>query len=338
MNPLRFGHGPVCSDSARVKIGSRGGRRQWLIRSPEALHGRGKRVAFRFHTGERLGCGLQRIAGEQVVRAMAEIDDDRMPREKTVHQVRKRCKRLRGLLRLVRPGLGKRYAAENAAVRDMARLLSGTRDLDVMLVTFEGLLASDDAPAAGPSDAAAFHEFVEARRRERAAASANADEQLAEFRGRMSDLAERIEKWRVAGGRKVVGGGFAKIYGKARDAMAAAYDDPSPERFHEWRKQAKYHWYHLQLTRRLWSPVMKSLDDEASRLSDLLGADHDLAVLLDHLPEGGLSSEGAAAIAACANARRAGLQRQARTLGQQLFLPEPSAWQSAVKRLWKVAP
>ena len=49
----------------------------------------------------------------------------------TVHDVRKRCKKVRGLLRLVRPGLGPDYRRANADVRDAARELSSLRDAHV---------------------------------------------------------------------------------------------------------------------------------------------------------------------------------------------------------------
>lgn len=47
--------------------------------------------------------GMRRIAAEQIERAIAEIDDTGLDRHETVHQVRKRCKKVRGLVRLVRP-------------------------------------------------------------------------------------------------------------------------------------------------------------------------------------------------------------------------------------------
>jgi len=61
--------------------------------------------------------------------------------------------------------------------------------------------------------------------------------------------------------------------------MGTAYDDPVAANFHEWRKQAKYHHYHMRLLRELWRPVMHSLENETDDLSDVLGDDHNLDVL-----------------------------------------------------------
>ncbi len=63
--------------------------------------------------------------------------------EQTVHETRKALKRLRALLALLRPELGrKRYARENAALRDCARRLAGARDAEVMVGTLDAARAA----------------------------------------------------------------------------------------------------------------------------------------------------------------------------------------------------
>ena len=47
--------------------------------------------------------GVRRIAAEQIRKGMGEIDDCTIDRHEVVHLLRKRCKKVRGLLRLVRP-------------------------------------------------------------------------------------------------------------------------------------------------------------------------------------------------------------------------------------------
>ncbi len=63
-----------------------------------------------------------------------------MPRP--VHAFRKRCKKIRALLRLVRPSLGSRFRVENDRYRDMARRVAAVRDADVMVETFDNLLTA----------------------------------------------------------------------------------------------------------------------------------------------------------------------------------------------------
>ena len=84
--------------------------------------------------------GVRRIARSQIETAVAEIDDETLGPVTTVHQLRKRCKKVRGLVRLVRPGF-KAYGDENAAFRDLSRGLADLRDAGALLETVAALEA-----------------------------------------------------------------------------------------------------------------------------------------------------------------------------------------------------
>ena len=51
-------------------------------------------MAYRLEADESVDSGVRRIAMEQVEKAIREIDDAELGSHETVHQVRKRCKRL----------------------------------------------------------------------------------------------------------------------------------------------------------------------------------------------------------------------------------------------------
>ena len=104
-------------------------------------------MAYAFDVGETVPEAVQRITGEQVRRAVAALEqaggDGRdAGLEPAVHDCRKRTKKLRGLLRLVRPALGKAYGPANESFRDAARELSGLRDAQAALATFDALVAA----------------------------------------------------------------------------------------------------------------------------------------------------------------------------------------------------
>ena len=75
--------------------------------------------------------------------------------------------------------------------------------------------------------------------------------------------------------------GLRRMYRGGRREWRAMQKGASVEGLHEWRKRVKEFWYDHELLKPLWKPVMKAVGDEAHDLSDLLGDDHDLAVLLD---------------------------------------------------------
>jgi CHAD domain-containing protein len=82
--------------------------------------------------------GVRRIAGEQIGRALKELDNGDLDVAEKVHRVRKRCKKLRGLLHLIGPVFDN-FDAENKAYRNAARLLSGVRDRRILLRTYDAL-------------------------------------------------------------------------------------------------------------------------------------------------------------------------------------------------------
>ena len=97
-------------------------------------------MAFQILADEAVEEAVQRIAREQIDKAVDEINDRELDRHETVHQVRKRCKKIRGLIRLVRPQFEDTYDRENAWYRDSARPLSYVRDAQSIIETFDKLL------------------------------------------------------------------------------------------------------------------------------------------------------------------------------------------------------
>jgi CHAD domain-containing protein len=84
-------------------------------------------MSYRLHFNESLADGMPRIVREQLDRAIAELTGDDTDLPEAVHQVRKRCKKIRGLLRLFRGSFSASYSQENAWFRDLARRLSRAR-------------------------------------------------------------------------------------------------------------------------------------------------------------------------------------------------------------------
>lgn len=232
-------------------------------------------MAYSFRpSDDTLTAVLRRVAASQLKRGLDELDDDGLDRAVTIHQVRKCCKKLRGLLRLVRPGLDA-YKAENTAFRDLSRLLSDARDATADIETIDEMEARFGAKVKAGLFAAA-RETLLARRAELD------DDEIA---GRLDAVRlgfvkglERVEDWCVEGeAAEVICAGTAKTYGRAVEALAVAAESGDSEDFHEWRKRVKYHWYHLRLLQHAWPGLFEGWVGEADALSDDLGDHHDLA-------------------------------------------------------------
>jgi CHAD domain-containing protein len=290
-------------------------------------------MAYRFKRGDAaVQDGVRRIAAEQIGKAIAEMDDSALDMHDTVHQVRKRCKKLRGLIRLVRPALAD-YGAENAAFRDAAGTLSFVRDSEALIEAYDSLMAAYRDQIERPAFASACRHLTEMQK-----AAIGVDDiegRLHAFRGGMEEAQGRVSAWTLeAVGFAAMEGGLAKTYKRARNAMERAHETPTPEAFHEWRKRAKYHWYHARLLRPVWPGPFKARRRAAKRLSDLLGDHHDLAVLRQTVgaePDAFGKPADIEVLCGLADRRQAVLAADAFALGARLLAEPPGS----LRRRWR---
>lgn len=298
-------------------------------------------MPYRLMRQESIESGVQRIAREQIDRAIGEIDDEMLGRHETVHQLRKRCKKIRGLLRLVRGGLVDEeiFDRENAWYRDTAKTLSYIRDAEALIETFEALIDEVEDPLDLESLEPMRAQLV-ARRRKIADEKGNLNVRLTRFRSDLRQAHERISGWELSTGDfDDLKAGLEKTYRRARKAFARTLDDPDEDSFHDWRKRVKYHWYHCRLLREVWPTVMRARRDEADRLAGLLGDEHDLAVLQHTLQDENepvSKLEITEALLVQAARQRRNLQRLAGPLGQRLLAEKPKHLVRRIETYWTV--
>ncbi len=270
---------------------------------------------------------LRSCAAEQLEDAILVLREEREadPVE-AVHDARKDLKKARSLLRLVRSDMpGKPRRSENDALRDLAQRLSDVRDADVMVETLDSLRER----IAGQLSARAFstvrRRFVTVAARSRAGADAAISEDLLDELGA---VAARVGDWPVDDcDARTLRAGARTAYTRGRQRFAAAQDDPTTENLHEWRKRVKDLWYHARLLEQAWPPLMGAASEEAHRLSDLLGDDHDLGVLTERLQAASWPlSVDAEALLDLIGRRREELQAEAFALGRLVYAERPKAY------------
>jgi CHAD domain. len=269
---------------------------------------------------------IKRVALSQIKSAIAEIDDERLDLHATVHQVRKRCKKLRGVIRLVRPAFAD-YKRENRAFRDAAAQLSFIRDAQAMIETYDVLMTVYDEAIDRRTFASIRRRLTE--RKKRVVADHSVDRRLSALRETMMTAGNRAEEWTIDGdGFSTVAEGMAKTYRRAGKAIARARAAPTPENLHELRKRAKYHTYHTNLLRSMWAGPLQAHRDAADRLGGLLGEHHNLAVfkpiLLDD-PDSFGKPEALEAFVGLIEQRQETLAADALATGQKVFAEQPSA-------------
>lgn len=285
-------------------------------------------MAYKLKPRETVDFGVRRIAVEQMDKTLGELDAGR-DRDAVVHAVRKRCKKLRAMLRLVRHGLGA-YAIENRALRDLSRSLARFRDGKVVLGTHDELVGhfGDVLDRGALGDVRRRLGGTQPDRSD-AADAAELARRLDDFRTGLAAVRERVPGWVVDGEpHRVLGAGLVRTYKRGRRACRRAAASGAADDFHEWRKRVKYHWYHALLTAPLFADSIEWRAAEAERLSDLLGDAHDLAIYERNLDAIAPQCNATAieTLRALAVWRREQLQRRAVDAGSRLFAAKPGAF------------
>lgn len=290
--------------------------------------------SYVFRADDPAGANMRRIVKTQLTGALRTIGSGKPVPEK-VHEVRKRCKAIRGVYRLARPVLkdASVYKRDNGRVRDAARRLSDSRDRRVSLDLCEDLIArppTEDVAAAAASLRARLLDEVSGTQATEGDAALALEEAAEILRAVRKD----VDDWRLAKkGYAAVGPGIERSYGGGYDALATVRADMQTEALHALRKRVKDHGYHLRLLMPVWRPVLRARYAEADRLTDLIGQDHDIAVLVDLAGAEHGEPHMDAALHYFREWRTV-LQRDALRLAGRLYAEPPPAFRKRIGHYW----
>ena len=330
--------------------------------------------------GERLAEGLQRMALGQLDVAIEQLahSGEREPDERAVHETRKALKRLRALLRLLERELGERaYARDSAALREIAQRLAAARDAQVMLDTLDALIASHPRRLERKDIRKLRKRLLDEHAREQRhtlgdpAARAEIIAQLGALRGRIAAW-----KLRERDGLRLIEADLQRLYrqGRKRYRRLARGKRGGTRALHEWRKRVKDLRYAAEMLERREPAAnsrrpnnkrrrkharahadlqrLRRLARRADELGELLGEDHDLAVLAEHIRaghrrdhdhDGGDGRDGREQIwrlrrrtrktlSSLISKRRRKLRRQAMRDGERLYSAKPAKFMRRVRK------
>jgi len=295
-------------------------------------------MAYRLKLKESLGKGVRRIAGEQLDNAAARLQGD-SDLEIGVHEARKGLKRTRALLRLIRPGLADAsYRKANVQLRDIARSLSAVRDRDVVRGILTKLLKGTTSEAKAARHLLALLDV----------APAAANGLGAPVRDVAGALREIDAVRREIGGLALHGASFdtvvtglTKSHRAGRKALVRALQNPEEEEaLHDLRKAAQAYWRQMLLIQQAWPEACLARAAAAKQVADLLGQDHDVALLENVLigPEGkALTVVERRVLTRYCTARHNALRAEALPKSQLLFVEQSEQLGARVRELWDAA-
>lgn len=291
-------------------------------------------MPFKLTNQAPLDVEIRRVLCEQLDGALSELEGSRENLDEHIHECRQHLKRVRAVLRLIEPELGRgRFRRIDDGARAVARSLAAARDSAALHESFEALLKKSDRAARAPFEArlselprALFP--VEQRTAEASEAALSQRLPLAALRGEMERL--RLERSDF----ELVRAGFRDSFARARRALARSDAEPTDERLHSLRTHAKRFQNQLSLFEPLWPRVLRVQRAELTRMTEALGADHDLSLLEAKLRETELEPSLRAFLERAAAARRGVLRERARKIAGRVFAESPKGLASRFARYY----
>jgi CHAD domain-containing protein len=263
-------------------------------------------MVYVLQPGDSIPAEIHRVMREQLDRMEAHL------RAREVHEMRKRVKETRSLLRLIRKPLGATFAVENDWYGSMARELSAARDAEAVGEAIERLMkATEDTK---------LHERL-AVANERIVSPEIFDfdpllQGVERARSRLADWPHLENDFDTT-----LAGGLRRTLRRGRKALARAGKTRKAEDFHELRKRVKDHWYHTRLV-----APFQSHAERVEHLSHVLGHQHDLVITVAHIDDD--------ALLPLINHERKRLEREALDLAEALYDESPKQWCKRVRKYW----
>jgi len=295
-------------------------------------------MSYRLDPALPMSEALRRVALAEIDLAYTSLATP-SDRHTGVHSARKCFKRLRSLLLLARPGMPEPvFGKLTAQVISIGKGLAAARDAQALLDAVDKLERHTE-PGSGEGPIQSLRGWLHKRRQaaehslEQSTAS-EATHQLLALRPALAALTVYPDDF------SPLAEGLTRCYRATRKDFAAAFASDEADKLHEWRKGVQHHWRQMQLLTPCWPSELSARADAARSLSQLLGDDHDIAMLL-HLVSTptmtfGSLEETAAFVKRCRRRHRA-LRKEAKIQGKRLFVEKPRPFAARIQAYWSTA-
>jgi CHAD domain-containing protein len=291
-------------------------------------------MPYQLVLGETISDGLFRIIAEEIDSAAKTLQQSKASALDTaIHEARKSIKKIRAVIDLAKPALGQNYKKQRSQFRDIGRNLSELRDLAAL----EELAAALSKKFKDKSSLAVLRGFSKlkaaaAQDLDKATVIAKAVEDLLESR-----LAKK--KWRLENSFNAIAPTLKETYRAGRRVFRQLGENSHFEAFHDLRKHAKAHLYHLRLFRESWDDAVQEREARFDELQERLGDEHNLALLSAWIQKRPIRFGGEASLIVFqrkASAYQQELRAEALALAAPLYAEKPRTALARLQSIWEV--
>ena len=292
-------------------------------------------MAFSLSPDRRVSSELRRIMLHQLEAATTELTSIGDPEsDEAIHDARRRVKKVRAVIRLIRPDLDKAFRVVDKDLQDVSRLLAPIADGQGVIATLDELGRRHRKQV--PTRVVASIRAGLIQLGAQTDRQASRDHVLQTSVATLLDERRRVKHWQLrTDGFHTLAPGLEANFRQAREAMLAAQSRPTVNRYLKWRGFVKNHWFHVRLLESHCGHRLAADERRLEALDGVLGEYHNLALLREVLVHHGYVSraETARCLRAISGYQRL-LRQHAQPLGATIYRETPRGFVRRVKHLW----
>jgi hypothetical protein len=293
-------------------------------------------VAYRFDPEQPVAEDVRRVATHQFTLAVARLTSaGDVTRDGSVHAARRHIKKIRALIRLMRPALGRRYRALDRRLRAVNRMLAPIADSQATAAMLPRVVWRDGGDL--PADLVAKLRDSVVRRESMAYEDAALNDAFGTTAALLRAERDAIGEWPLHHiGVRSIARGLERTARKSRRAMRKALDSSRVADYRKWRQLAKYHWLQVRLIKARCGGGLDLDERRLEALDGYLGDCRNCAILRDVLTSDSLldRTDAARGLQAVRRYERE-LRRCARRIGTAIYAETPKDFVRRVARHWR---
>ena len=257
---------------------------------------------------------------------------------KAIHEARRAFKRVRGLCRLVQAADDAFFSRMRRDVGALGQSLSILRDASALIESCgrqQEFAFRDDASLAFQrlmDHLVAHHEALMA---DTASLEQVVDLAIAKCKVLQSEFSALKIDFDPVKAAKVLRKGWKRTLLKGQAAIVQCETGPVTETFHDLRKAAQAHVQQTSLLTDLWPSLLNQRQSDAKVISDLLGEEHDLCILLEKIASDEVFKADRFVLQSSIAERQDHLRQQALEKSKLLFSPDADFEAHRIAVLWR---
>lgn len=296
-------------------------------------------MPYYFVRDESIADGLARITAEEISAAVDALEGSKTQQDEGIHEARKSIKKIRALVELAQPALGRDKERRKKRFRNIGRDLSELRDAGALLELVKQLARTFHAKSAAAISRGVASQKTELEER------LDKEKVLRTAVKKLKASADKEQAWPLKNSFRSLEPALKAVYRAGRRSFRELDQQDrennnqvvTSEAFHQFRKLVKTHLYQLRLLAECWTAELKTRERQLDDLQTWLGDDHNLVVLFASLhrePERFGGADAVNSFLAHAENYQAKLREKSLSLGRALYAPKPRAFANVLTEAW----